>query len=113
MRQVLSRFTQSVRFRLTLWYVAILAVILLVTGSAVYFSEAHALTEALGVQLDTRMETLARSYNHQTGLLAPAVDDQSSGMVGDNPLTLLMNPQGRLVQTFGDVSQPSEAFLFK
>jgi len=111
MRHALSRFTQSVRFRLTLWYVAILAVILLVTGSAVYFSEAHTLTEALGVQLDTRMETLARSYDHQTGLLAPAVDDQSSGMVGDNPLTLLMTPQGRLVQTFGDISQPRFARL--
>jgi heavy metal sensor kinase len=94
---------------LTLWYVAILTVIVLTVGSYLYEAQAHALLEAFNAHLQTRLGELERSYDHQTGLLAPAVANVPSVPWGDNELVLLLTPQGQIVQAVGSISAQSEA----
>jgi hypothetical protein len=53
MWQSLLLLARSFRTRLTLWYVAILALMLVAAGSYVYFSESHALLEAFNAKMDT------------------------------------------------------------
>jgi heavy metal sensor kinase len=106
MWQSLSWLARSFRFRLTLWYVAILTLIALALGSYLYFSEAHALLEAFNGQLETRIGELDRSYDRQTGLLVPVVDHAPGE---DNEVVLLLTPRGQIVQSFGRISQPSES----
>jgi signal transduction histidine kinase len=94
----LSRLARSFRFRLMLWHVAILAVILVAAGSYVYFFDAHALLEAFNARLETRIAALEDSLNRQTGLLAPAAAEDP---IIDNELVLLLTSQGQIVQSFG------------
>ncbi|MCP4689975.1 MAG: aminopeptidase P family protein, partial [Desulfobacterales bacterium] len=53
-------FIHSIKFRFTLWYLAVLAVLLLSLGSGVYFSLSRDLRQNLDNSLRTRAEQLSR-----------------------------------------------------
>ena len=102
MWQSLLLLARSFRTRLTLWYVAILALMLVAAGSYVYFSESHALLEAFNAQLETRIDELEGSTNQQTGLLTSTTATEPGR---DQELVLLLTPHGQIVQSFGSFSQ--------
>lgn len=64
-------FFMTIRFRLTLWYVAILAVVLLVFGGLVYGAQARAIRAAATDQLRILGRQLAATYDGSDGLLHP------------------------------------------
>jgi two-component system, OmpR family, sensor kinase len=110
MRQALVRTVSSFRFRLTLWYLALLTVTLLVVGYYVYLSESHALLEAFNAQLQARVERLESSYMDNGLLAPPALDGQDGGAPGGTgEAVLLITPEGHILQTFGDLSSASWA----
>src|SRR5919199_2520067 len=56
-------FLGSVRFRLTIWYVLILALVLFVFGSIIYASQAQSMSAELHDNLRADAQRLAASYN--------------------------------------------------
>ena len=64
----LLRFFSSLRFRLMLWYLLILGIVLCTFSAAIYFTEEHTLYQSLDTVLDATMEQLASSYDPQLGL---------------------------------------------
>jgi two-component system, OmpR family, sensor kinase len=110
MRRVLVRAVSSFRFRLTLWYLALLTITLLVVGSYVYFSESHAMLEAFNTQLQAQVNQLDGSIM-DTGLLAPAAFGVQDGGApgGTGEAVQLIAPNGRILQAFGDLSPASWA----
>jgi two-component system, OmpR family, sensor kinase len=63
------RLLLSVRMRLTIWYVVVLAVVLSVFATGIYYAQRTSLEDDLNKQLDTRLQQVAASYDPQTGLL--------------------------------------------
>lgn len=62
----LARFFRSVRFRLTLWYLALLAIILCAFGLTVYYAQQHSLSTQLNDVLRTRIQQIALTYDAAT-----------------------------------------------
>src|SRR5438552_308251 len=56
-------FLGSVRFRLTIWYVLILALVLFVFGSIIYASQAQSMSADLHDSLRADAERLAATYD--------------------------------------------------
>jgi len=84
-----------VRARLTLWYVTVLAVVLVLSGAAVYTIERQSLTAALAARLHTRAQQLAATYDARHGQLLAAPDGAARS---GGEIVLLLTPQGRIVQ---------------
>lgn len=63
----LSRLVQSVRFRLSLWYVIILAVVVLVFGSVIYSVEATSLAGEIDAELKFVAEKIPQVLNTEAG----------------------------------------------
>lgn len=104
MWQPLLLLARSFRTQLTLWYVAILAILLVAAGSYVYFSESHALLDSFNAQLETRIDELEGTTNQQTGLLTSTTATEPGR---DQELVMLLTPHGQIVQSFGSFSQQS------
>lgn len=86
---------RGVRGRLTLWYVAMLAVVLVLSGGAVYTIEGQSLTAALDARLHTLAQQLAATYDARHDQLLAAPDAATRN--GDE-IVLLLTLQGRIVQ---------------
>ncbi|HEX6553263.1 MAG TPA: HAMP domain-containing sensor histidine kinase [Ktedonobacteraceae bacterium] len=120
---------RSMRFRLTFWYAALLALILFILSSIVLTTERQNLSTALNDDLRTRLAQVASTYDAQKGLpsslLLPFVDVsqeksptngvvvqkvlQDNGVVlqkklASNEAVLLVTPQGRPLQKSESVS---------
>lgn len=63
----LSRLLHSVRFRLSLWYVAILAVVVVVFGSVIYSVEATSLSGEIDAELKLVAEKVPQALSTQAG----------------------------------------------
>jgi two-component system, OmpR family, sensor kinase len=63
------RLLLSVRMRLTLWYIAVLAAVIVIFAVSIYYTQQTYLYDDLNKQLDTRLQQIAATYNDQTGLL--------------------------------------------
>ena len=61
-----TRFFNSVRFRLTLWYLAVLMVILSAFGLTVYYAQQRSLTTQFDDLLRTRIQQIALTYDATT-----------------------------------------------
>ncbi len=85
----LLRFFSSLRFRLMLWYLLILGIVLCVFSAAIYFTEEHTLYQSLDTVLNPTIEHLASSYDPKLGL-------QSINTL--DALVILQNPQGQITQ---------------
>src|SRR5215831_14627412 len=68
--QFVLQLLRSARFRLTLWYTLILALVLLIFSSIVYETARNDLDAAVYASLRSRLTQVASTYNPQTGRLS-------------------------------------------
>ncbi len=87
-----KQLMRSVRFRLTLWYVVILAAILLIFGSTVYITQEQAQYAQLDAGLSAEMARFIIAYDAQRGLIP------SSATIARNEIALLITPSGAVAQ---------------
>jgi two-component system OmpR family sensor kinase len=90
----LPRSWHTLRFRLMLWYLLILSLVLSAFSTAIYVIEEHSLYQSLDAIILTTLDQLAPSFDPQRGLL---VDNRIDALV------ILQNPQGQITQTIADV----------
>ncbi|HKW22502.1 MAG TPA: hypothetical protein VJO13_14050, partial [Ktedonobacterales bacterium] len=113
-----ARFFRSVRFRLTLWYLALLAVIIGAFGLTVYYAQVHTLATQFDDLLRTRVQQIALTYNATTQQLdVTPTEPQKPGTVGTistvtrglniNEVGVLLSPQGKVLQDLGHLTQGS------
>jgi two-component system, OmpR family, sensor kinase len=109
---------RSMRFRLTFWYAALLALILLMLSSVVLTTEKQNLSAALNDNLRTRLAQVASTYDAQKGLpsslllsFVGAVQEKLSNnqvvlgkRLTNNEVVLLLTPQGQPLQKSESVS---------
>jgi signal transduction histidine kinase len=110
----LARFFQSVRFRLTLWYLALLALILLGFGLTVYYAQQSYISAQFDDLLRTRIQQIALTYDASTQRLditqpileKPTATNISAATRGLNSgeVAVLFNPQGKALQEVGDIT---------
>lgn len=103
-----ARFFQSVRFRLTLWYLALLAVILCGFSLTIYFAQKSYVSAQFDNLLRSRIEQVAQTYDAssqrldiaQPILVKPTVTKISAETQGLNSgeVAVLLLPQGRELQ---------------
>lgn len=87
------RFFKSVKFRLTIWYLTVIVVLLLVSGGAAYFMLSRNLYQNLDDALMVRVAELRTTFEIEEGhaFFAAQPDD----------LILIYNADGGLLQRFG------------
>src|SRR5947209_5193797 len=109
---------RSMRFRLTFWYAALLALILFMLSSVVLTTEKQNLSSALNDDLRTRLAQVASTYDAQKGLPSSLLlsgigvsQDKSlnNGValqkkLANNEVVLLVTPQGQSLQKSESVS---------
>ena len=114
-----ARFFRSVRFRLTLWYLALLAVIIGAFGLTVYYAQEHTLATQFDDTLRTRVQQIALTYNATTQQLdvtttavpqkpatASTISTVTRGL-NINEVGVLLSPQGQVLQKLGGPTQAS------
>jgi two-component system OmpR family sensor kinase len=87
----LLRFFSSLRFRLMLWYLLILGLVLCVFSAAIYFTEEHLLYQNLETVLNATIKQIAPSYE-------PMSDRLSETNTNSPAIVILQNPQGQIIQ---------------
>jgi signal transduction histidine kinase len=112
------RFFRSVRFHLTLWYLAVLAVILCAFGLTIYYAQQHTLSTQFDDLLRTRIQQIALTYNATTQQLdvteptyekpatASAISSAARGL-NINEVAVLLSPQGKVLQALGNLTHAS------
>ena len=92
------RFLHSLRFRLMLWYLLILGIVLCTFSTAIYVYEEYTLSESLDTLLTTTITQQASSYDPQSGQVA----ETNAGV-----LVIVQDLQGDITQVSSTMS-PSE-----
>ncbi len=104
----------SVRFRLTLWYVAILGLVLLIFSGLVYLVLSNSLHSGLDDLLRNRAVQLTATYNISDGQLNLQEQDESGPLLPTNgELLLLINSGGSAVQKAGRLTDVAVTDLLK
>jgi signal transduction histidine kinase len=110
------RFFSSVRFRLTLWYLGLLTVVLCAFGLTVYYAQEGALSTQFNDMLRNRIQQIALTYNETTRQLdvtapSPNMNPTKPGSAGAeayglniNEVGVLLSPQGKVLQVLGDLT---------
>src|SRR5689334_2730677 len=98
-------FLSSVRFRLTIWYVLILALVLSVFGSIIYASQAQSLSVELHDSLRGDAERLAASYS--PGDTQVVLPEQVRGKMALRPddIVLAVDNSGAVTQQLGQIDE--------
>src|SRR4051812_12230465 len=127
LRENLARLVHSVRFKLSMWYVLILAVVIVIFGSVIYSVEATSLTGEIDTELKFVTEKIPQALNTKDGGFR--LDDQItifveqllqqrfpipepyrnqlqgipviSGLLQGKFILAFVDPQSRLTQSFG------------
>ncbi len=89
------RFVKSIRFRLTIWYLALMVALLLLFGMMSYFMLSQSLYQGLDDSLETRALALENSLDVWNGHIDLGITLQPSELV------LLYGSDGSLLQGFG------------
>ena len=113
-------FFKSIRFRLTLWSVAILVVILLVFSIIVYYRQAQYLTIDARIQLQEQAQSLAPLYRYagmvEPGLASAQLPDPAtlnSGVLSANESLTVIGADGSTIQRVGTISDSTLQQLLK
>jgi two-component system, OmpR family, sensor kinase len=111
------RFFHSVRFRLTLWYLGVLALILCAFGLTVYYAQQHTLSTEFDTLLRTRIQQIALTYDASTqrldlattSLQKPTASKISATARGlnVNEVVVLLSPQGQVLQEADEITPAS------
>jgi two-component system OmpR family sensor kinase len=107
--QSIPQLLGSARFRLTLWYTLILALVLLIFSSIVYETDKNDLNAAVYASLRSRLTQVASTYNPQTGYLSLDLNgneqvnrNTGAGIVkrkyAVDEIVLLLTPSGKVLQ---------------
>ena len=104
-------FVHSLRFRLTLWFVAILGIVVAIFGAFIYSTQAreiHAIAlEQLAVktrQLVTYYRLAGLRFTSDGKLFVPTLANDSPFLEQDEIL-VLVDPQGKVISSQGPISQ--------
>ena len=108
----LSNFLHSIRFRLSLWFVLVLAFILLIFSTFVYYRQTQAVYDQTTARLNIRMRDLelvfrqANSNDHDERgwLRAPGTAPGSPFVLQSNEVLVLSDQNGKPADVFGPVS---------
>src|SRR5512136_1061035 len=101
-----ANFFSSIRFRLTLWFVVILAIVLAVFSAFIYASQSRDLrvdaVQTMQAKL-SRLEEYFRSEAWQNSTLSPAQVPDSNSQVPLQPgdFILVVTPDSQIVQAWG------------
>ncbi len=118
-KSVFSRlrdFLSSIRFRLTLWFVIILAIVLAVFSLFIYASQSRDLRvdAAQGMEAKlTRLDEYFRSDAWQNSSLSPAQvpDTNGQALLQPTEFILLVTTDGQIAQNWGAQPQDSAALV--
>ncbi len=106
-RQVLT----SIRFRLTMWFVAILAIVLLAFSVFIFVQQSHDLREASLARLENKFGRLqalvqlpGREAERAGRFSLPSMPDNAQPLLQDTDVMALTDPSGRVVQFSGTLS---------
>lgn len=100
----LFRSWDTLSFRLMLWYLLILGMVLCTFSAAIYVIEEYSLYQSLDGILATTFEQVAPSYDPQRGQLVDAHVDA---------LVILQNPQGQITQVIADMPPDARSALLR
>lgn len=102
---------RSVRFRLTVWSVILLGIVLTAFSAFVYTTTAQNLRDNSVAQLTVRMRSINRFYQlallnyYENGEMhLPTVITQGGVILQDNETVALMNPKGQTIQKLGIIT---------
>jgi signal transduction histidine kinase len=101
----------SIRFRLTLWFVAILAIVLLVFSTFIYIQQARDLRAASLSRLEnkfTQLQTLVqlpmREISRAGGLTLPSMPNNAQPLLQAGDVMAIADASGQVVQATGPLS---------
>ncbi len=108
----------SIRFRLTLWFVAILAVVLAVFSTFIYVQQARDLRAASLAQLEnkfTQLQTLVQSplreITRAGRLTLPSMPDNAQPLLQAGDVMAITDTSGQVVQAVGPLSLDTIAVI--
>ncbi|TLN06269.1 hypothetical protein FDZ74_13130, partial [bacterium] len=107
-----ASFFHSIRFRLTLWFLAVLGLILLIFCLFVYSIQARQLTQLAQTQLESRAKELQlyiqmtqHGEEDREGHALPILSDQGLLNLGEHNFLALVSADGVLLGSAGQVDQ--------
>ncbi len=102
----LLRHFYSLRFRLVLWYLLILAITLCSFSVTIYLLQQETLYSEADNNLQPVIRALPDLYDSQSGRLTGVNTGVYADMYADMTVSILLNPQGQIVQTAGRPGTP-------
>jgi signal transduction histidine kinase len=106
----LRAFLTSIRFKLTLWFVAILGVVLLVFSVVIYTQQARGLQRDAEEGLERMLnqirtsEEISSDEAHERRTFIPNLSQNSSFFLQDNEVLAVTDLQAQVVQKYGPIS---------
>jgi heavy metal sensor kinase len=101
-RERLGALLHSIRFRLVLWFTAILAVILFAFSAFLFYTQSHNLQEEAVREIDRRLTGLAQ--NVQTALRQGSGQISiPNGLLRDTDVFILLSPDGQVLASQGPI----------
>ena len=107
----LLRHFSSLRFRLMLWYLLMLTLTLCFFSIAIYLLQQGALYNQVDTNLQQAIRALPDLYDLQSGRLTTVNTGLYADIYADNGISVLLNPQGQILQTAGRMGAPDFARL--
>lgn len=104
--QTIIRFFSSVRTRLTLWYLAVIAVIMVVFGGSLYASQMVFNANTAASQLEARLsqETQRLSHSYKQALLKGQMPASQQLALPEDEIALLLSPDGTILDQHGPLT---------
>jgi len=106
----LRMFVRSIRFRLTLWFVLILALVVSVFGAITYTLQARDLQRQTLDRIQGKIsqvqsvEALARREAFERQITIPNISQDAGPLLQSDEILAVTDVQGRVVQNYGPVS---------
>jgi len=101
-RERLGVLLHSIRFRLVLWFTAILAIILCAFSAFLFYTQSHNIQEEAIREIDRRLTGVAQ--NVQIALVQGSRQISiSSGLLRDSDVFILLSPEGQVLVSQGPV----------
>lgn len=117
-RASLVSFLTSVRLRITLWFVAILAIILVVFSAFIYVQQGNDLRAASLSRLETKFAQLQaliqlppRDALREGRITLPSIPNNGQPLLQAGDVMAITDPNGKVVQSVGPM-QPTEISAF-
>lgn len=117
-RANLVGFLTSVRLRITLWFVAILAIILVVFSAFIYIQQGNDLRAASLSRLETKFAQLQalvqvppRDALREGRIMLPSIPNNGQPLLQAGDVMAITDPNGSVVQSVGPM-QPAEISVF-